>query len=110
MTYLIQGSAASIAPFRQQWNDIILGRDHNNAPLYSAYKEVVLQFDQCTVAQYQQWAGVVTSASVTTITMLNVDNASFTAYSSAFLEFDKRPELQAGVTGSWSLKVTGIQP
>ena len=111
MPYLIQSSAASLSPRTQEWEDIILGYDHNSAPIYSGFKNIRLGFPECTVTQYQQWAQFVNGTSMTTLTVLSQDSAaSYVALSGIYLEFDRRPALQTGIVSEWSLRVKGAQP
>lgn len=112
MPFLLNGSSASLAPVSQQYEDLTLGRDHNGAPILSAYKNILLEFPECSVALMQQWAQFAsTGTSLNTLTVLTQDSsASFSAFSGIYLEWAKRPELVSGVTGAWSLRVTNVKP
>ena len=111
MAYLINSSAASLSPQTQEWEDIVLGYDHNSAPIYSGFKNIKLGFPECSVAHYQQWSQMVNGASLTTLTVPSQDSAaSYVALSGVYLEFERRPQLQAGLVSEWSLRVRGAQP
>ena len=110
MPFVINGSAASLAPYSQEWGDIVMGHDHLGAPILSAYKTVTMTFDSCPSALYQQWSQFVsTGTSVVSVNILNQDQTSFIAVSGAFLEWDRRPRLEQGlVMGPWSIRIVGI--
>jgi len=111
MPYLINGSAASLSPQRQIWQDIILGRDHNGLVIYGSNKNIQLDFDNCTYTLYNQWAQLVNGTSLVTITVLAQDEASYVAFSGINLEFNgNKPNQEAGIVGPWSLLVTNVTP
>lgn len=111
MPYLINGSAASIAPSEQRWVDIIVGIDHENAPIYSSYKTVELDFDACSLALYKQWADLVaTGTSLVTITILDQASLNYRAFSGIYLDYKQRPVIEAGLVSPWSLVVSNLQP
>jgi len=109
MPFEINGQTASLAPYEQTWRDIIIGIDHTNRPVFSAVKNVQLQFDACTYASYAQWAQF-HGTSLTSIQILNLDAGSFTTYSSSAITFQisDRPTFQAGYVGRWSALIHGV--
>ena len=110
MTYLISGSTASLVPAKQSWTDIPLGENLLGETIYSAYKEVRLEFDTCEARHYKQWEDVVTGGSINTLTILSVDQITYTAYSGVILNFEKRPTFQSGIAfGPWTIKVTDVK-
>ena len=111
MPYTINGSAASFAPYSQEIEDLVVGHDGNGAPILSAYKNVVLTFDSAnSSATYNQWSQFIsTGTSVVSIGVLNADQNGFVYPSGVFLEWDRRPRLEAGaIIGPWSIRVTGV--
>jgi hypothetical protein len=109
MPFLINGSAASLVPSDQLWINVPLGRNLLQETIYSAYKEVRLEFDSCEAVHYQQWENVVTGGSLYTLTILAPDQITYTAYSGVILDFEKRPQFKSGMaTGPWSIKVRNI--
>lgn len=110
MTFRINGSAASLAPMKQQWTDIIIGQNLYGESIYSAYKEVRLEFDSCELVHYKQWENAVTGGSWHTITILAKDAITYTAFSGVVVDFDKRPTFESGhAEGPWSLKVREVK-
>src|SRR3989304_7167501 len=97
MPYLINGSTASIVPYRQTWEDLLYGVDHLGAPIVGAFKNCSLEFDSMTYASAQQWLQFCnTGTSLLTLTILNLDGTSFTAFSGIFLSVDTRPAFESG--------------
>src|SRR3990167_3897623 len=103
MPFAVNGTTMNLAPYEQAWRDIIVGIDHQNRPVFSAVKDVALQFDACTYASFAQWAAF-NGASLTSIQLLNLDAGSFTTYSNTNITFQiaDRPSFQAGYVGRWS--------
>ena len=110
MPFAFNGSTASLAPYQQTWQDIVLGRDHTGRPVYAATKNVQLQFDACTQASYNQWQQL-HGASLTSVQLLNLDGTSFVTYqpTGLFMEIADRPTFEAGHVGRWSVLIHGIQ-
>lgn len=107
MPFRIQGSSASLAPFRQTWRDIVMGTDLRGAPFLSAFKDCQLDFDACTYASYQQWSQFAnTGQSMVTATVLNLDGTSFTAFSGVYMRIDNRPTFESGNVGVWTAIIT----
>lgn len=106
MAFLLNGSAPSLVPYRQKWVDTIAGIDHAGAPVLAGFRTAQLDFDNTTYANYQQWAQYAnTGASIQTITLLNVDSASYTAFSGIFLRMTDRPDMEAGYVGQFTIYV-----
>lgn len=109
MPFLLNGITASLAPSKQHWDVEILGYDVNNRPRYSAYGEVELTFDSCDITLFKQWQDAVSAGSLITITMLDIDEIAFTAYSNVNVKIDKRPTLESAVAiGPWSIIITDV--
>ena len=110
MPFEINGQTASLAPYEQTWRDIVIGIDHTNRPVFSAVKDVQLQFDACNYASYNQWSQF-NGTSLTSIQLLNLDSGgSFVTYSNTNITFQisDRPTFQAGDVGRWAAMVRGI--
>lgn len=109
MPFSLNGVAASIAPYQQDWKDIVMGRDHTNRPIFSATKSVQLNFDSCTAALFDQWA-VLDGTSLTSIQLLNLTGSSFVTYTNSgiYFEITNRPAYIAGYVGPWEAVVNGI--
>src|SRR3990167_10577062 len=109
MPYAFNGSTASLAPYQQTWQDIVIGIDHTNRPVLAATKSVVLQFDACNYASYNQWSQL-HGASLTSIQLLNLDAGSMTTYDNSNITFQiqSRPNFEAGYVGRWSAIIHGI--
>jgi hypothetical protein len=109
MPFAFNGSTASLAPYQQQWQDIVIGIDHENRPVLAATKNVGLQFDACTYASYQQWSQL-HGTSLTSVQLLNLDGGSFTTFNNANITFQisDRPTFEAGYVGRWSAFIRGI--
>ena len=77
MPFSVNGSAASLAPYSCEYEDLVLGHDGNGAPILSAYKNCTLTFDSCnSSAIYNQWAQFVsTGTSVVSIGILKPDQS-----------------------------------
>ena len=109
MPYLINGSAASLAPYSQAWRDIPIGRTLRGETKYSVRKECDLDFDSCALAHYKQWEDVVNGGSLLTLTILNPDSTTFAAYSGVYLDFAKRPTQESALAfGPWTITVRDI--
>ena len=110
--FTINGSAASLAPYSQEWEDLVLGTAHDQSQILSGYKHCVLTFDSCPSALYQQWSQFVsTGTSVVSVTILNLDQTSFVSFSGVSLSWERRPRLEQGLLmGPWSIRIVGIQP
>ena len=111
MAYAINGSSASYSPQSQQWEDIITGFDHADRPIFAAAKHINLEFDQCSIALYGQWAGL-HGTSMTSIEVLNMDGTSYTAYtgSNIYLALEERPSFQAGNVTGFRIKIHNVVP
>src|SRR3990167_8482337 len=109
MPFAVNGTTMNLAPYEQAWRDIIVGIDHVNRPVFSAVKDVQLQFDACNYASYNQWSQL-HGASLTSIQLLNLDAGSMTTYNNSNITFQiqSRPNFEAGYVGRWSAIIHGI--
>lgn len=110
MTYKINGETASLAPYRQTWQDIPLGRDGNGITIYSGIRNCLLDFDNANPTLFNQWQKLCnTNASITSIQLLNLDATSYVTYSNAGIGLEiTRPPFEAAYVNNWSILVTGI--
>ncbi len=111
MTFQINGAGMGIAPQSQLWVDLLEGTDHTGRPIYSAVKQVDLGFDQMSVALYQQFSAL-TGTSLTSVQLLGIDSGSYTTFSNAGINLvmKTRPTLEAGLTGKFTISITGVIP
>jgi len=109
--YRLNGTTASIVPYKQTWEDLTYGTDHLGAPIVSAFKNCTLEFDSMNYASAQQWLQFCnTGTSLATLTILNLDGTSFTAFSGVFLSMQSRPTFESGYVGPFSIKVVKLIP
>lgn len=105
MPYLINGSTASVVPYKQTWSDVVMATDHNGAAILSGFKVARLEFDSGTQANANQWLQFCnTGTSLTSLEMLNLDGTSFVSLSGVFLGAD-RPIFEAGYVGPFTVIV-----
>lgn len=111
MPFQLNGTDFGLAPYNQEWIDILVGTDMNGRPVYASTKNVRLDFDRTTVAKYQQFSAL-HGASLTSIQMLNIDAGSYTTYSNAniYLVVTQRPKFEAGNTTGFSVLISGVVP
>lgn len=91
MSYAINGSTCSYAPFSVRWMPIVSGLDHNQQPFYSGY-DIELRFDACSVADGRQWLDNVSATSVN-LTIPDRWVLGFTTLSSVYCEILEPPAL-----------------
>lgn len=110
MPFAINGTNLNLAPYKQTWVDLSLGRDHNGIQLYSNTRNCLLEFDNAGGASYNQVAALAnTGASITSIQLLNLDATSFNTYSNAGIGLElTRPSFESAYVNNWSVLVTGI--
>lgn len=109
--YRVQGSTASIVPYRQIWQDSVYGIDATGAPIVGAFKTARLDYDAMTYASAQQWLQFCnTGTSLVTATILNLDGTSFVALSGIFFNLGTRPTFESGYVGPFSIEVTRALP
>ena len=105
--YRVQGSTASIVPYKQTWIDSVYGIDHSGGPIVGAFKSCRLEFDAMTVGSMAQWLQFCnTGTSLVTLTILNQDASSFVALSGIFLSTDSRPTFEAAHSGPFTILVS----
>ena len=105
MTWQIDGSAASIAPQTVQWQDIQVGTDHQGAPIYSQYKNVVLFFPPASPPHAREWTGLADGASHS-INMTQRDGLGFTTVSPVYVQATEPPQLMDIHTTEFTLTVS----
>ena len=88
-----------------------MGTDQAKRPIFAAAKHVQLEFDQCSTANYRQWAQL-HGTSLVSVTLLNMDGSSYTAYtgSNISLALTARPQFQAGNVSPFTITITNIVP
>jgi len=111
MPYLINGSTASIVPYKQTWQDNLYGTGHDSAPIVGAFKNCLLEFDAMTVGSMAQWTQFCnTGTSIISINILNMDGSSFSAFSGIYLTLQSRPSFEAAHSGGFSILVSRLLP
>ena len=111
MPFQLNGTDMGIAPFNQEWIDIITGTDQNGRPVFATTKNVRMDFSPTTVAKYQQFSSL-HGASLTSAQILNIDAGSYTTYSNAnvYLTINSRPKFDSGNVTGFSVMLSGIVP
>ena len=110
MTYLINGSTASISPTTLLWQPNKVGTDHNGAPVYSRYWNVQLTFDACTPSEGSEWLNVASGGSLS-LTMPNRwSSASFITFSPVYLDLIEPPIYETVNLMNFSLLATRVVP
>lgn len=111
MPFQLNGTDMGLAPYSQEWIDILAGTDMNGRPVYASTKNVRLDFDRTTVAKYQQFSAL-HGASLTSISVLGIDSGSYVTYSNSniYLEISSRPKFESGNTTGFSVMIRGIVP
>lgn len=106
--YAFNGSEASLAPFSVQWNNILLGTDHNGAPIYSANHTVVMQFGAASVTLAQQWLNQASGGTSINLTVLDRWQMTSAIASAVYLEITRPPAIEGIHAGPFTLTVRGI--
>ena len=111
MPYQINGADMGLAPYNQEWGDIVTGTDQNGRPVFASSKTAKLDFSNTTIAKYQQFSAL-HGTSLTSIQMLNIDAGSYTTYSNAniYLTIGTRPKFDAGNVTGFSVMISGVVP
>ena len=111
MPYIINGAAASLAPFRQEWEDVVLSQSMGGSDILYPQKSIRLTFDSCPLFLYSQWESVITNASGGSINLWAIgrDSNNFRSFSGVYIEFDKRPDIESGIAqGPWSVRISEV--
>ena len=106
MSYAINGSSMSYAPFEVRWVPLMTLMDHNQQPVYSGY-DIEMKFDNCCVADGSQWLDAVSSGSIN-LTVLNRWSIAFTTLSSVYCEINDAPAVQDVHLEPFSITVHGV--
>ena len=106
--YKINGSEASLAPFSVQWNNILLGTDHNGAPIYSANHTVVMQFGAASTPFAQQWLNQASGGTSINLTVLDRWHVGSAIGSAVNMEITRPPMIEGINAGPFTLTVRGM--
>ena len=108
--FTVNGSAASLAPYSQEWEDLVMGTAHDQTRILSGYKHCLLTFDSANATLVNQWGQFCdTGTSVVSVTILNQDQTSYVSFSGVALSWERRPRLEQGLfMGPWSIRISGI--
>ena len=104
--FAIDGGSASLAPWSQRWRKIQIGVDHNMAPLYSANKEIDLQFDAASITYHKQWLDIDDGGSHT-LDVLAENQLGYVTLSPVYIKVNQYPDIQATVSMEFSLTILG---
>ncbi len=104
--FAINGVAASLAPHTQTWRTIQVGTDHNKAPLYSANKEIDLEFDAASITFHKQWLDINDGGSHT-LDVLAENELGFVTLSPVYIKIINYPSVQSAVSMEFSLTILG---
>ena len=106
MSYAINGSTTSYAPFSVKWMPITTIIDHNQQPVISGY-DIELQFDSCSVLDGKQWIDGVSATSVN-LTIPDRLSLGFTTLSAVYCEIVEHPALQDIHLEPFTIVVHGV--
>jgi hypothetical protein len=104
--YTLKGIGASIAPYEQKWRRVAVDTDHAGRVLYAGNEEIDLLFDSCSITFARQWLEAASGGSLN-MTVLNRYKLGYTDLSAVQLRVNEWPAIQAGVSGPWTMTVTG---
>ena len=102
----IDGVAASAAPFSSRWMDTIVGTDHNGAPVYGAYKDIVLSFDNMNVDDFTQWHDAASSGGSHNMDVLARDELGWRTLSGVYLRYEEPPAIEDIHVTPFSIRVS----
>lgn len=106
--YIVTGTSMTIGPQSQTWNYVELGTGFDSFPVYARKKTVTLDFGDCSVAQYAEWANKC-GGSQTSIDMLSPSGIVFTQYNNVVLTLTKRPAIQnVNAIGGFTVEVSEV--
>ena len=114
MPFRYSGSTASLSPYLQEWQNVIIGTNARGGTRYSPNMDVILRFDDCAAASYAQIDGWITATSTTggsvvTATILARDSITFVAFSNVYLEWEQRPTWQTGLAvGGFAVRLKNL--
>lgn len=109
-SYLLNGSATSIAPATILWQPNEVGTDHNGAPVYSQYWNVQLNFDAAIPTEAFQWLNNATGTSVSLTIPNRWSDATFTTFSPVYLKIMDAPVYETVNMMSFGLLATRVLP
>ena len=102
--FTVNGTTASLAPYRQVERDISIGIDHNGAPIYSSYKEIDLFFESASVTFAQQWMAMANGGSHT-VDVLARNQIAYKTLSPIYIRINEYPPTESGLTGPFNLTI-----
>lgn len=105
--YAINGTAASLAPFKQTWRKVEIGVDHNGAPIFSGFKEIDLEFDAASITYHRQWTDLENGASHT-LDVLNEQQLGYVTLSPVYIRITERPATQSAVSMPMKLTILKV--
>lgn len=106
MSYAINGSSCSYAPFSVRWIPITTIIDHNQQPVIGGY-DIELRFDSCSPADAQQWLDNVSATSIN-LTIPDRWQLGFTTLSSVYCEIVESPALMDIHLEPFTIVVHGV--
>lgn len=110
MTYAINGTATSIAPITVLWQPNKVGVDHNGAPVYSRYWNVVLEFDASVPSEASEWITRASGGSISLTIPNRWSSGSFVTFSPCYLELSAPPVYETVNLMSFTLMATKMVP
>lgn len=110
-SYLINGEQASIAPATIWWQPNPVGTDHNGAPIYSKFYNVLLEFDACTPAEASQWLNAASVGGSVSLTFPNRwSAASFVTFSPVYMNLTEPPNYETINMAPFRITVSRVIP
>ncbi len=110
-SYLINGTATSIAPATVLWQPNQVGTDHNGAPINSRYYNVILEFDACTPPEASEWLNAASGGGSISLTIPNRwSSASFVTFSPVYLSISEPPNYETVNMAPFRLMATRMVP
>ena len=110
MSFLINGTAPSISPATVWWQPNNVGSDHNGAPVYSRYWNVMLEFDVATPPESSEWLNVASGGSVSLRLPNRWSSASFITFSPIYLNLIEPPNYETVNMSPFRLQATRVVP
>lgn len=110
-SYLLNGVATSIAPAAVLWQPNQVGTDHNGAPVYSRYYNVMLDFDACTPSEALEWLNAASNGGSVSLKIPNRwSSGSFITFSPVYLTISTPPNYETVNMAPFQLMATRVVP